>query len=79
MAVKTSRSGFFGRLTGLDIEAELQRHAVLLKGQICGHHWVPMLMHGCHQHIQYESQQMRIVTNLRCVAEGIAVVHGKLQ
>eukprot|EP00435_Cladocopium_sp_Y103_P028089 s3510_g7.t1 len=27
-----SRSGFFGRLTGLDIEAELQRHAVLLKG-----------------------------------------------
>jgi hypothetical protein len=28
------RSGFFGRLTGLDIEAELQRHAVLLKGRL---------------------------------------------
>ncbi|CAK8994636.1 Uncharacterized protein SCF082_LOCUS4013 [Durusdinium trenchii] len=27
-----SRSGFFGRLVGLDIEAELQRQALLLKG-----------------------------------------------
>ena len=28
-----ARTGFFGRLTGLDIEAELQRHALLLKGR----------------------------------------------
>ena len=30
-----ARTGFFGRLTGLDIEAELQRHALLLKGPRC--------------------------------------------